>query len=234
MGKSGNKEKYNREYDMRIHLKLTPNEKPVPFTYQEELTGLLFKWLKDSSLHEGISLYSFSQLSNGILKNGHLEFQKGSQYFISCWEVDTLKILIESIRNDSEFAFGMRVTDIVIQENPDLSNINYFRIASPILIHRLLDGKHRYLYFDDDDSEMALEQTIHTKMKAANLEHDELLHIEFDKHFSKAQKKRINYKGISNPVSICPVIINGKNLTKQFIWNVGLGNSTGIGFGAIY
>jgi CRISPR/Cas system endoribonuclease Cas6 (RAMP superfamily) len=34
-------------------------------------------------------------------------------------------------------------------------------------------------------------------------------------------------------VNWCPIIIKGKPETKLFAWNVGLGNSTGIGFGAI-
>jgi CRISPR-associated endoribonuclease Cas6 len=43
----------------------------------------------------------------------------------------------------------------------------------------------------------------------------------------------IIYKGIANKANWCPVIIKGRPETKLFAWNVGLGNSTGIGFGAI-
>ena len=40
-------------------------------------------------------------------------------------------------------------------------------------------------------------------------------------------------KGIENRASICPLIIIAKPETIAFTWNVGIGNSTGIGFGAI-
>jgi len=219
---------------MRIYLKLSYNKYPVPFTYQEQLTATLHKWLKDSSVHEGVSLYSFSQLMNGKMENRALNFNNGSAFFISCWDVNMIRRLIRAIKEDPELGFGMYVREVVIKENPDLTKIEYFRIASPILIHRKKENKHLYYYYDDEDSGRMLTNTIKTKMSAANLESDDSLSIEFDRSYKGASKKRVNYKGISNPVSICPVIIKGSNLSKQFIWNVGLGNSTGIGFGAIF
>jgi len=219
---------------MRIHLKLTQNKMPVPFTYQEQLTAALHKWFKNSNLHEGVSLYSFSQLKNGKMKNAFLDFESGSDFFISCWETDTIKTLVKSIRENPEVGFGMEVKELIIQDDPDLSNLEYFRVGSPILIHRIRENKHAFYYYDDDCAGQLLAETIITKMEKANIEKDEELHIEFDRRYNNPLKKRINYKGISNPVSVCPVIIRGENATKQFIWNVGLGNSTGIGFGAIY
>ena len=69
-------------------------------------------------------------------------------------------------------------------------------------------------------------------MKQANIQ-DETLEVNFDKNYEKAKTCLINYKGIKTRASICPVIIKGKPETKAFAWNVGMGNSTGIGFGAI-
>jgi CRISPR-associated endoribonuclease Cas6 len=62
---------------------------------------------------------------------------------------------------------------------------------------------------------------------------DDNLEIRFEKNYSKAKTKLIAYNGIKNKTNWCPVIIKGKPETKFFAWNVGLGNSTGIGFGAI-
>lgn len=52
--------------------------------------------------------------------------------------------------------------------------------------------------------------------------------------YSGKRIKLMTYKGIKNKASMCPVIIKGTLQSKQFAWNVGIGNSTGIGFGAIY
>lgn len=70
-------------------------------------------------------------------------------------------------------------------------------------------------------------------MREAGLE-DDTLDIRFDTSYNKKKLKLVRYHGIGNKASICPVIIKAKPETKLFAWNVGLGNSTGIGFGAIY
>jgi CRISPR-associated endoribonuclease Cas6 len=63
---------------------------------------------------------------------------------------------------------------------------------------------------------------------------DESLKIRFDTSVNGAKTKIIDYRGIKNRVNMCPVIIEGKPASKEFAWNVGVGNSTGVGFGAIY
>ena len=65
------------------------------------------------------------------------------------------------------------------------------------------------------------------------LEGDNDFEIYFDASHTKAGTKLVNYKGIMNRASWCSVIIKGSPETKLFAWNVGIGNSTGIGFGAI-
>jgi CRISPR-associated endoribonuclease Cas6 len=62
---------------------------------------------------------------------------------------------------------------------------------------------------------------------------DNTLDIRFDTSYSGAKTKLISYGKIKNRVSVCPIIIKGTPETKAFAWNVGVGNSTGIGFGAL-
>ena len=62
---------------------------------------------------------------------------------------------------------------------------------------------------------------------------DKTLSIQFEANYPNSRTKKITYKGVQNRANWCPVIIEGKPETKLFAWNVGLGNSTGIGFGAI-
>lgn len=71
-------------------------------------------------------------------------------------------------------------------------------------------------------------------MKVAGLPDDPDFSVEFDMAYSGKRIKLMTYKGIKNKASMCPVIIKGTLQSKQFAWNVGIGNSTGIGFGAIY
>lgn len=50
---------------MRIHISTTKNTSLVPFDYQQKLVGTIHKWIGDNSVHDRISLYSFSWLKGG-------------------------------------------------------------------------------------------------------------------------------------------------------------------------
>ena len=128
----------------------------------------------------------------------------------------------------------MSVEDITISRYPNLSNRELYYCASPIFIKRTLtDGNVKQYVFNDSEANSLLKETLETKMKAAGIEKDETLDIQFDVAYLKKRLKLINYHGINNKASLCPVIIKAKEETKRFIWDVGLGNCTGIGFGAV-
>ncbi len=57
--------------------------------------------------------------------------------------------------------------------------------------------------------------------------------VSFDTSYENPKTKLVNYKGINIRASFCPVIVKGHPRAVQFAWEVGVGNSTGIGFGAL-
>lgn len=220
---------------MRLHLHTTPNTTQIPFNYQQKLTGVLHKWLGENNEEHGeISLYSFSWLQNTQVEKDGLTCPKGSKWFISFHDTQKLKCILASIRANPEMFCGMFVDEVTIEEAPDLSNRELFFLGSPILIKRHVEEKVIEYGFENPSSGKLLEDTLKTKMQKAGIQDDGTLHIEFDLSYAKKKKKLIWYEGISNKTNMCPVIIQGSNEVKQFAWNVGLGNSTGIGFGSIY
>ncbi|MGL4992543.1 MAG: CRISPR-associated endoribonuclease Cas6 [Bacteroidales bacterium] len=222
---------------MRIHLTTSPNTTIVPFDYQQKLVGCLHKWIgEDNDQHDKTSLYSFSWLKNGKMKdNKGFDFVNGAKWFISFHDESIIKRIVTLILSDPDMFCGMRVIDICIEQDPDLSKRELFNCASPIFVKRLVQGqkneKH-YTYNDPESSEL-LKQTLVTKMREAGIAEDETLEIRFDTGYNKKREKMMTYKGIKNKVNLCPIIIKGKVETKLFAWNVGVGNSTGIGLGAI-
>lgn len=208
------------------------NNKIIPFDHQSMLTGAIHKWLGWNEEHGNVSLYSFSQLEGGKATANGLHFGRGSSFFFSSHNSDLIRKMIAGIQADPTMFHGMTVTEIIIQEDPDLSDRNQFFIGSPIFIKRQVGLKVDHIFFDDPRANTCLTETLQTKMKIAGII-DESLTIRFDTSYPKAGTKKITYNGVQNRVSWCPVIIEGKAETKLFAWNVGLGNSTGIGFGAI-
>ena len=219
---------------MRIHLRTTANTSPVPFNYQQKLVGTIHKWIGNNSIHDKISLYSFSWLNGGRKVGNALVFSNGASLFISFYDEHIIKQIIKTILDDPEMFCGLTVTDIMIDDEPDLENRERFDCASPIFIKRKIeDGTIKQYNFNDQEANSLLKETLLSKMKEVGL-NDETLEIKFDTSFDKKKLKFVRYHDIGNKASFCPVIIKAKPETKLFAWNVGIGNCTGIGFGAIY
>ncbi len=217
---------------MRIHLITTGTKKTIPFNYQHILTGALHKWAGRNIVHDEMSLYSFSWLQGGEpLKNG-LAFHQGARYFISSSNDGFIKSIIGGIKADPEIAFNLKVQEIVIQEDPAFKNKEKFHAASPIFIRRHVDGKDIHYSFREKESNKLLTETLKNKLKKAGI-NNAGVEVSFDDNYPNAKTKIISYNDIGNKVNICPVIIKGSPKQIAFAWNVGVGNSTGIGFGAL-
>ncbi len=217
---------------MRIHLKIKTTNEVIPFDHQRLLTGTIHKWLRWNDEHGEMSLYSFSQLEGGKATANGLRFERGTSFFFSSHNSDLIKKLIGGIQTDPTMFHGLSVLEIIIQEDPDLTDRELFFLASPIFIKRRNGEKVDHIIYNDPRANTCLEETLLSKMEKAGIR-DETLRIRFDDKYPKAATKKITYNGVQNRASWCPVIIEGNLETKLFAWNVGLGNSTGIGFGAI-
>ncbi|MFI3263254.1 MAG: CRISPR-associated endoribonuclease Cas6 [Rikenellaceae bacterium] len=225
---------------MRINIKTSPSTKIIPFNHQHMFTGVIHKWFGQNDFHSAVSLYSFSSLMGGVPMNGGLIFREGAQFFITCWEKEQSLKLIKGIRQNPDMFCGLKVEEIMISETPDMGTKTQFQLGSPIFIKRTLFENEKkslqYYFYDDDESSGLLEKTLRTKMSLANIP-DELFTIKFDTSYKNKKTRKIDYKKgnsfITIRASMCPVIIEGSTLIKEFAWSVGLGNSTGIGFGAL-
>jgi len=217
---------------MRLHLRIKPSRETIPFNHQHLLTGTIHKWMGRNEEHGKLSLYSFSRLTYGKTTTNGLKFESGSNFFISAHEDETIKKLITGIRLDPKLFNGLEVSEIMIQEKPELIDVEHFALASPIFIKRRVNDKIEHLKFDDPKSSEYLVETLKSKMAIAGI-NDNSLQIQFDTSYQRASTTLVTYKNIKNKANWCPVIIKGKPETKLFAWNVGLGNSTGIGFGAL-
>lgn len=217
---------------MRIHLKIISADEVIPFNHQSLLTGVIHKWLGWNTEHGNLSLYSFSRLEGGKATKNGLQFGQGTSFFFSSHDAELVKQLVSGIMNDRSMFCGLTVSEIVIQEDPDLTGRKLFFTASPIFIKRKIDENIEHIIYTDERASAFMKETLETKMEKAGLS-DNTLSIRFDTTYRKAGTKIVSYNGIQNRASWCPVIVDGKPETKLFAWNVGLGNSTGIGFGAI-
>ena len=217
---------------MRFQLLLSPAKSPVNFDYQGQLTGVIHKWLGRNEFHDELSLYSFSWLSNAKVLNNQLHFRSGSEWFISFWDNDFGVSLFEGMKKDPYTIGGMKIKEMKLIETPELKNYTNFIAASPILIRDFEGDNYRHYTYQDEMADHLMTATLSKKLKAAGIDSDNFT-IRFDRTYTNPKTKLVNIHGINNRASICPVIIEGDEIVKQFAWNVGVGHSTGTGFGSL-
>ena len=221
---------------MRLQLTLCPNTVIVPFNHITALSGALHKFLGPNTEHGGISLYSFGWLQGGVAKGGGLWYPHGASWHISAIDGDFLSRSIEGVLKDPEIRWGMRVTNAELLPFPDFGDGDetYFRCLSPILIKRELErGSTKHFIYTDPESDYLLTETMKHKLREAGMPSDGI-ELWFDHGYPKAKTQLVRYRNIDNRASYCPVFMRGSDLQRAFAWTVGLGNSTGVGFGAVW
>jgi CRISPR-associated endoribonuclease Cas6 len=219
---------------MRLYLTISKNRKTVPFDHLHILAGTIHKWIgRKNQVHGNTALYSFSWLQGGRREVDGLNFPDGSRWFISAYDVDLIKTILAGIQEDPTINYGLSVVEVAIKEDPLFpADLNVFTVASPVLVKKRVGDNIKHVTYSDDDSSHLLTGTLKTKLTKAGLNSDGV-EVAFSKVSYGAKTKKVNYNGIGNLSSICPVIVRGTAEQIAFAWNVGVGNSTGIGFGAL-
>lgn len=217
---------------MRLHFELSPNTEIVPFDYQHFLIGAFHKWMRWNQIHDKLSLYSFGWLGGARRVSEGFSFPNGAKWFVSIWDDSQMKKLMQGALNDPEVCSGMHVRQIIIQEAIDTPHRNSFSLASPVFIRKYDENfRAQHLTWKDNDAGLYLTQTMKRKLKKAEIEKD--VKIYFDDSYQNPKTKLVTIKGVGNRANYCPVIIEGDEEVINFAWNVGVGHSTGSGFGAL-
>jgi len=219
---------------MRLYLKLSRNNQPIPFDYQVKLVGALHKWLgQNNTHHDGLSLYSLSWLLGTSKKQGNdLTFPNGAHLFISSPDDTFIKQILKGVIDEPSVCFGMSVKDALIQETPVFNNSQRFTAASPVFVKRTIGDRQTFFFHHQIESDALLTETLQSKLKKMGLP-SQGVKVRFDREYLNPKIKVATYKGIQNKANICPVIVEGTPEQIGFAWDVGAGNSTGIGFGAL-
>jgi CRISPR-associated endoribonuclease Cas6 len=205
------------------------------YNYQNRLTGAIHKWLGvDNPYHGKPALYSFSALNGGhSIENRGLRFPDGARLFISAFDPEFIKRLILGIQRDPLITEDIFVRDIMIQEDPEFDTAQVFKVGSPVLVkQKLPEGRAHHCVFSETAANALLTETLRTKLIQAGLPAAGI-QVEFLREHPGARAKVIHYDGIGNRANFCPVAVYGSSEQIAFAWNVGVGNSTGIGFGSL-
>ncbi|RMH49720.1 MAG: CRISPR-associated protein Cas6, partial [Bacteroidetes bacterium] len=196
---------------MRLTLYLTPSTESVPFDHQHVLMGVLHRWLgPDNPYHDDTSFYGFGMLRGGRVQRGRLTFPEGARWDVGFYEEDGAQRLTAGVLSRPEVASGMRVHHIAPAPEPAFTNPHRFRAAAPILVRRRVDGRRRYLLWDDPEADAVLTDTFRRRLAAAGLTGRDLeAMVRFDRSYAGARSKLVRIRRAAHRGSLCPVWLYG-------------------------
>ena len=159
-----------------------------------------------------------------------------SSFCFSTPDTSLLQQLVGNIQEYPRIDWGMEVSELYLRRTPDFGSHFRFFPQSPILIQRDVQTdsgwNKQFFYPKDEVSDQYLTETLRRKLIAAG-KGDLSVQVRFDRSYARIRTKAATYRGITSRGSICPVIVEGDPKAVAFAWEVGVGNSTGIGWGAL-
>jgi CRISPR-associated endoribonuclease Cas6 len=208
----------------------------IPFKNQREVNGFIYNRLfdRDEEIHSSFSPYSISGLQGLVASDDKKCLVPVMEPYIqvsSASDDITNRIVagvIKSINSKNKVLFGRRVTHIVCEDDSKVGKTyDVIKTLSPVLL--IKDG--RKLTCRDEGWETVL--TEHCKRKLSNNGIlDETFRIEFSKP-ENIKVKNIFVGEVFNPCTSFVATVYGKPKTRKLLYSLGIGGSTGSGFGAV-
>lgn len=218
---------------MRIKVIFNGNGKVLSFSNQRMLNGYLHKCIgADNKFHDDISNYCVSMLCGGkVNDDSSLIFNKKAFFTVTSSNEEFLSSVMIGIMANPNFN-GMTLDTVTpITEEFD-DDINYFATLSPILLKRRIDEKrYEFITIDDSDYAFELKRSIIRKLASISIDVPETFDVFIE---GPSKKKTIMVKNVKNIANNHFLVIVAPKHIAEAIYNVGIGNSTGSGFGTIY
>lgn len=235
---------------MRIKIKFTENKTPVPMRNQSDINYYVHKCLGEGNkYHDSKNDYSISNLQGGResetktfqIRNGkkieakNLEFKNGGYIIVTSLNSEFLNDLIKGIVNNPEFKWGMEYKNIEPIEENFFNGLNHFATLTPFIVKKYTDKKtYTFATINDDDFEEVVKSHLINKLTATNPDLNlDNFNVIIKKHPSHTVKP-FYIKNVRNQANNCHVSIFCSKEVASKIYNFGLGQSTGSGFGTIY
>lgn len=222
---------------MRLKIKLTANKEPIVINNQHLVNSYIHKCLgENNEYHDAKSDYCISNLRGGHMNNDKetLNFDGGAFIIVTSMDNDFIGKLMCGMSMNTDFGKGMTICGYEPMSDDLYGGFNIFRTLTPVLIKEY--GTDKFKTIKDDDYADVLKKHIINKFTKINPKLDfRNFDVTFaNKNHPSNKTKLIRIKGRANIASQFDVIINSNKEVAEYIYNYGLGQSTGSGFGTVY
>lgn len=223
---------------MIIKINFTKPNTIIPVSNQKELNSYIHKCVGvNNKFHDAYSNYCISSLQGGRLNKitNNLEFEDAPYILFTMHDGNSefANAFMNGVMKDKFTLFDMHYKNI---EYKDFEVNEYYDIVytvSPILLKKYNkeQGKDIKISVIDDGFIETLKEHCIKKLKNNGIE-DSTFDIEFH-NMEKSKVKKIMVGDTFNICSMCSLVVRGEKKTRKILYNLGIGNSTGSGFGMI-
>jgi len=223
---------------MRIKIEFTENKTLVPIKNQSYINYYIHKCLGvNNKYHDSKNDYSISSLYGGNLTEDklHLSFKNGGIIVVTSKNEEFLNDLISGVMSNQDLNWGMKFNKINFIFEKFINGWNHFATLSPFIIRKHINKK-KYTYSTLNDSDFVYIVKNHIIKKLSkiyngiNLKDFDVKIINHPSH----KVKKIMVKNVKNEANQCHISIFCSSDVAEKIYNLGIGQSTGSGFGTIY
>ena len=216
----------------RIRINLTQPTADVPVNNQHYLNGFIHESFGENNLfHDKFSDYNISSLQGGKLNKDKktLNFSSENPHFFISGNEDFLMFAVNAFIFSKSSMFGMEFESVGSFD--DFKVNKYFDnviTISPIIVK---NDKKQKITVENGDFLHYLTLNCQQKLAHANIIDPSFKLEIINPHKSKS--KCIWVGKIFNPCSNVRLRVYGKKKTRETLYNMGLGGSTGSGFGSV-
>jgi len=246
---------------MRIKVNFSKNTSDVPNNNSVVLEYLHRCLGRDNKYHDKASSYNISHLYGGEINQHNLStlnFPNGGYFIVSSMDKEFMSKLLMGLLDSPQISYGMKFLNIEHINETFMDGWNHFATLSPFIIkgnygknnysfmtldgeYKRTDGKWSIEEKEDYNFQNVVKEYLINKLKKIdsnlNLTDFNVKIDEFDKDGKKHNKhkvKKVYVKNVLNFANQCQVSIYCKKSIAELLYNIGIGQSTGAGFGAIY
>jgi CRISPR-associated endoribonuclease Cas6 len=222
---------------MRIKLLLSPTNNVLPIQNQHIINSFIHKALgPNNQYHNTKNDYSISSLQGGkLIKNtNNISFQNGGYITISSLNNEFIaKLLIGAYT--TPFYQDVNVIGMDFIDEQFINGWNHFATLSPFLIKQYQSkSNYNFLTLDNPNFQQEVKTYLINKLTKIN---PKLNLTDFDvkiNHHPNHKIKKIMVKNVINKANQCQISIHTNKKIAELLYNIGVGQSTGSGFGTIY
>lgn len=222
---------------MRIKLLLSATNNELPINNQHIVNSFIHRVLGgNNKFHDSKNDYSISSLQGGkwIKNTQNISFKNGGYILITSLNKEFLDSIMLGLYTTS-FYGDIKVNGLEFIDEKFVDGWNYFVTLSPFIIKKYSSKKdYTFNTLNDENFEQLVKNYLINKLLKINPKLDVSdFNVVIPKH-DNHKTVNIMVKNVKNIANSCHINIYTNKKIAELLYNIGIGQSTGCGFGTIY